>query len=301
MCWAGLARYDMGKDIPGWEHNMFIAQNSCLPGISSIFSLLESWEGGSGRKGDERWVGRISEGLGQGLSYGFEVQSEAYGKLLNCAKQGNDIVIVASWKVHSQISTEWFELGHIGAQKMWLPDSRKEGVLLMRLTITINNTLCQRLSDQEKGKINVEGAKENHFVRTRTWNIMEYYKCVMGRTVVVGRLEKIPWRREPQPAPVFWPGEFHGQSSVAGYIQSTASQRVGHDWATNTFTFSQKKVRIKIHPYFSPINKSLCYFQFSWLPIPVLRMMPLPHIWDPAPCCSAVVANDIFSFLGQGC
>ena len=82
---------------------------------------------------------------------------------------------------------------------------------------TINNTLCQRLSDQEKGKINVEGAKENHFVRTRTQNIMECYKCVMRRTVVVGRLEKIPWRRGWQPAPVFWPGEFHGESSVAGY------------------------------------------------------------------------------------
>ena len=85
------------------------------------------------------------------------------------------------------------------------------------MTIKINNILFQRLSDQEKGKTNVEGAKENHFVRTRTLNIMEYYKCVMRRIVVVGRFEKIPWRRERQPAPVFLPGEFHGQSSVAGY------------------------------------------------------------------------------------
>ena len=28
---------------------------------------------------------------------------------------------------------------------------------------------------------------------------------------------KIPWRRERQPTPVFWPGEFHGQRSLAGY------------------------------------------------------------------------------------
>ena len=28
---------------------------------------------------------------------------------------------------------------------------------------------------------------------------------------------KIPWRREWQPAPVFWPGEFHGQRSPVGY------------------------------------------------------------------------------------
>jgi len=28
---------------------------------------------------------------------------------------------------------------------------------------------------------------------------------------------KIPCRREWQPTPVFWPGEFHGQRSLAGY------------------------------------------------------------------------------------
>ena len=28
---------------------------------------------------------------------------------------------------------------------------------------------------------------------------------------------KIPWRREWQPIPVFLPGEFHGQTSLAGY------------------------------------------------------------------------------------
>lgn len=28
---------------------------------------------------------------------------------------------------------------------------------------------------------------------------------------------KIPWRRELQPTPVFLPGEFHGQRSLAGY------------------------------------------------------------------------------------
>lgn len=65
-------------------------------------------------------------------------------------------------------------------------------VLLIIVTIKINNTLFQRLSDQEKGKTNVEQARENLFVRTRTLNIMEYYKCVMRRIVVVGRFEKIP-------------------------------------------------------------------------------------------------------------
>ena len=28
---------------------------------------------------------------------------------------------------------------------------------------------------------------------------------------------KISWRRQGQPTPVFWPGKFHGQMSMAGY------------------------------------------------------------------------------------
>ena len=31
------------------------------------------------------------------------------------------------------------------------------------------------------------------------------------------RVGKIPWRREWQPTPVFFPGESHGQRSLAGY------------------------------------------------------------------------------------
>ena len=48
--------------------------------------------------------------------------------------------------------------------------------------------------------------------------------------------QKIPWRRAWQPTPVFLPGEFHGQRS----LQSMGSQRVRHDWATNTFTWKLK-------------------------------------------------------------
>ena len=48
-------------------------------------------------------------------------------------------------------------------------------------------------------------------------------------------LGKIPWRRELLPTPVFSPGEFHGQRSLAGYTPWGC--RVGHNWVTNTFTF----------------------------------------------------------------
>ena len=50
--------------------------------------------------------------------------------------------------------------------------------------------------------------------------------------------EDFPWRREWLPTPVFLPGKFCGQKSLAGYVWSMGWQRVRHDWATNTFTFS---------------------------------------------------------------
>ena len=49
-------------------------------------------------------------------------------------------------------------------------------------------------------------------------------------------VRKLPWRREWLSTPVFLPGEFQGQRSLAG--QSMGSQRIGHNSATNTFTFT---------------------------------------------------------------
>ena len=49
------------------------------------------------------------------------------------------------------------------------------------------------------------------------------------------RVRKIPWSRKQQPASVFLPGKFHGQSSLAGY--SPWRRRVRHDWvSTHTQT-----------------------------------------------------------------
>ena len=44
-------------------------------------------------------------------------------------------------------------------------------------------------------------------------------------------VRKMPWRREWQPAPVFLPGKFHEQRSLA-CCSTMGSQRVGHDWVT---------------------------------------------------------------------
>ena len=46
-------------------------------------------------------------------------------------------------------------------------------------------------------------------------------------------LRKIPWTRAWPPAPVFLPGESHGQRSLVG-LQTMGLQWVRHGWATNT-------------------------------------------------------------------
>ena len=60
-------------------------------------------------------------------------------------------------------------------------------------------------------------------------------------------VRKILWRREWQSTPVFLPGEFHEQRSLASYIQFIGSQRVGHNWATNK---QNKKTYIYIYIFF---------------------------------------------------
>ena len=54
----------------------------------------------------------------------------------------------------------------------------------------------------------------------------------MQETQVQSRVGKIPCKREWQPTPVFLPREFHGQT--------VGSQRVRHDWATNTTHFDSQ-------------------------------------------------------------
>ena len=44
-------------------------------------------------------------------------------------------------------------------------------------------------------------------------------------------VRKIPWRRKWQPAPVFLPGKFQGQSSLVGYSPWDC-KRVGLDLVT---------------------------------------------------------------------
>ena len=56
-------------------------------------------------------------------------------------------------------------------------------------------------------------------------------------------VRKIPWRREQQPSPVFLPGNFRGQRSLAGY-SPWGRRRAGHDLATK-----QQFLIVDIHDF----------------------------------------------------
>ena len=68
-------------------------------------------------------------------------------------------------------------------------------------------------------------------------------------------VRKIPWRRKQQPTPLFFPGEFHGQRSLAGY--SPWGHRVRHDLATNTSGGTAAIFKPQRQSHFSRIVKSL--------------------------------------------
>ena len=86
------------------------------------------------------------------------------------------------------------------------------------------------------------------YLFTKGWILTEYHKLegnlALTKPKLVKKQETQVWslgqevhlRRAWQPNPIFLAGEFHGQRSLSR-LQSNGSQRVGHDWETNTFTF----------------------------------------------------------------
>ena len=58
------------------------------------------------------------------------------------------------------------------------------------------------------------------------WHGGKEFTCQCRRPEFSPWVRKIPWRREQLHTLVFWPGESHGQRSLAG--QAKGSQRVRH-------------------------------------------------------------------------
>ena len=85
-----------------------------------------------------------------------------------------------------------------------------------------------------------------HSVYTRVWsrNGLPWWlsgnepACQWSRCRSDPWVGKIPWRRTWLPTPVFLPGEFHGQRSLAGY-RSCSCKRVRHTLVTTATTMEQ--------------------------------------------------------------
>ena len=74
----------------------------------------------------------------------------------------------------------------------------------------------------------------HHDLKFSRWLSNEVHMCQCRRLSRGGFnpcVRKIPWNRKWYPAPVFLPGNSHGQRSLVGWLRSTGSQRVRCDWA----------------------------------------------------------------------
>ena len=80
-------------------------------------------------------------------------------------------------------------------------------------------------------------------------------------------VRKIPWRRKRQPTPVFLPGKFHGQRSLAGYSPQDHKESDTTEWAS-LFTFTNS-ITIEIEEIEWSTKMALCFKQGAQNPFQV--------------------------------
>ena len=69
-------------------------------------------------------------------------------------------------------------------------------------------------------------------------------------------IRKIPWSRKWQPTPVFWPGEFHRQRSLVGYIL-WGHKELGTTEEVNTHTHTHMNRHISLQNNRSSIMRGV--------------------------------------------
>ena len=101
----------------------------------------------------------------------------------------------------------------------------------------------------------------------------------MRETQVRSLVRKIPWRRKWQLGPVFLPGKSHGQRSLVGY--SPWGCRVGHNWATNTFTFHLWILGGHIHLIFCIRQVEFMPLMLHWEKLfPIFQQLSSHEYWS---------------------
>ena len=89
--------------------------------------------------------------------------------------------------------------------------------------------------------------------------MVKYLPAVQDRPGFNPWVRKIPWRREYQPTPVFLPGEFHEQRSLAGYCPWRCKESNMMEWLT------QHNIGFKL-PF---IGKLKISFKNNFIPIAI--------------------------------
>ena len=152
---------------------------------------------------------------------------------------------ILAWKI------PWMEkpgrLQSVGSQRVghdWVPSLSFKHALLPHLYIKID-TICMTpnllmfytMSENYFVNycINVHASQVALVVKDPTSKWRRHKRLGFNPWV-----RKISWRRKWQSAPVFLPGESHGQSSLAGLLCYMGSQRVWHDWSDLTTCVSKE-------------------------------------------------------------
>ena len=88
----------------------------------------------------------------------------------------------------------------------------------------------------------------------------------MQETQVDPMVGKIPWRREWQYIPIFFPGEFHGQRSLAGYIPRGHKESDMTQWLTFSLSLSLCNLTSKSHiSVFAPKRRFIVQLTHKYL------------------------------------
>ena len=67
-------------------------------------------------------------------------------------------------------------------------------------------------------------------------------------------VEKIPWRREWQPTPVFSPGEFHELRSLVGYSSGSLKESDTTEWLTLSFLIGEMQITATMRYHLTPVS-----------------------------------------------
>ena len=113
---------------------------------------------------------------------------------------------------HSSSRTLWsFETGMLGARPLMLVADAKASPILFHVLLTQNRSV-RRFPRWFSGK------ESTYRCRRCKWHGFNPW------------IRKIHWSRKWQHTPLFLPGKFHGQRSLAGY-NPWCRKRIGHNWA----------------------------------------------------------------------